>query len=357
MPYTAWQTYIEGSDGLPISNATIEVRVESSGSLATIYADKDGAALANPFTSDSNGLARFYAAAGFYKITATSGAYSASFRFVPIGQAMGYDVGTASGEIPTIALADVRYNANLNHNLAATSAPTVNDDESAGYEIQSVWVDVSVSPDQRYICLDNTEGAAVWVEVYSTVGGTSADLITYNNATSGLTATDVQDALDEIEAQITGENLPFTAATGGTIAATDVSGAINELDTDIQALPTLASGTWTPTISTTSNITATNVYTGRYLRVGDIVYFSVSIDINATSADNISLFLSLPVASNFAASANATGIAIGIPTSDAQTMGSGIIYADDAGDKLFLNAWANFTGLQEWAINGSYLVI
>lgn len=178
--------YIVGDDRVPISGASIEVRVEATGSLATIYADKDGAALANPFTSDSNGLARFYAAAGFYKITATSGAYSATFRFVPIGQAMGYDVGTASGNVPTIALADVRYNANLNHNLAATSAPTVNDDESAGYEIQSVWVDVSVSPDQRYICLDNTEGAAVWVEVYSTVGGTSADLITADSSTAPL---------------------------------------------------------------------------------------------------------------------------------------------------------------------------
>lgn len=43
----------------------------------------------------------------------------------------------------------------------ATAAPTVNDDITAQYEVGSVWIDV-VAP-AVYMCVDNTEGAAVWV--------------------------------------------------------------------------------------------------------------------------------------------------------------------------------------------------
>lgn len=48
----------------------------------------------------------------------------------------------------------------------ATVAPTVNDDTTDGYTLGSIWVDVTA--DKAYICLDNTDGAAVWKEI--TVG-------------------------------------------------------------------------------------------------------------------------------------------------------------------------------------------
>jgi len=46
------------------------------------------------------------------------------------------------------------------HNLAATTAPGVGDDEDDGYEISSRWINVSA--DDEYVCLDATAGAAVW---------------------------------------------------------------------------------------------------------------------------------------------------------------------------------------------------
>lgn len=45
-------------------------------------------------------------------------------------------------------------------NLAAAVAPGVTDDAAAGYAVGSIWCDTTA--DDAYICLDSTNGAAVW---------------------------------------------------------------------------------------------------------------------------------------------------------------------------------------------------
>lgn len=50
------------------------------------------------------------------------------------------------------------------NNLNASAAPTVNDDETDGYGLNSVWFDTTASPKEAYRCLDPSEGAAVWIE-------------------------------------------------------------------------------------------------------------------------------------------------------------------------------------------------
>ena len=48
-------------------------------------------------------------------------------------------------------------------NLEATEAPAAaTDDITLGYVVGSVWVDVT--NDKAYICVDNSDGAAVWNE-------------------------------------------------------------------------------------------------------------------------------------------------------------------------------------------------
>ena len=54
-------------------------------------------------------------------------------------------------------------------NISATAAPTVNDDTDSGYEILSMWIDIT--NDRHYICLDASAGAAVWLELG--LGGTA----------------------------------------------------------------------------------------------------------------------------------------------------------------------------------------
>jgi len=46
------------------------------------------------------------------------------------------------------------------NNYAATAAPVVTNDSSQGYDIGSIWIDVT--NDKAYTCVDNTAGAAVW---------------------------------------------------------------------------------------------------------------------------------------------------------------------------------------------------
>lgn len=48
-------------------------------------------------------------------------------------------------------------------NYAATAAPTVNDDDTLGYEVGSRWADSTNFA--VYVCTDATTGAAVWVPV------------------------------------------------------------------------------------------------------------------------------------------------------------------------------------------------
>lgn len=92
-PYSVWQGTIQDGNGVAQPGASIEVRLESTGALATIYSDKNGAAETNPFTADSEGYAVFYADQGAYQITATSGSFSATHRNVPIGTAQQKDAG------------------------------------------------------------------------------------------------------------------------------------------------------------------------------------------------------------------------------------------------------------------------
>lgn len=54
------------------------------------------------------------------------------------------------------------------HNLSAASAPTPQDDCGDGYSVGSLWVDVSA--DAAYVCLDASQGAAVWHALLSGSG-------------------------------------------------------------------------------------------------------------------------------------------------------------------------------------------
>jgi len=51
----------------------------------------------------------------------------------------------------------------LYNNTEATTAPTASNDDSEGYEVGSLWMDVTA--DAAYIMLDASTGAAIWQEI------------------------------------------------------------------------------------------------------------------------------------------------------------------------------------------------
>ena len=81
-------------------------------------------------------------------------------------------------------------------NRNATTNPGVGDDTGDGYSPGSLWINVTT--DAGFLCMDATLGAAIWLQI--TTAATSAVQISYNNATSGLSATNVQTAIDEVAA-------------------------------------------------------------------------------------------------------------------------------------------------------------
>lgn len=82
------------------ASASVEVRREDTGALASIFSDVDGLnALANPFNADANGRFSLYAAGLSlgYKITVTKDAVSHVLRHQAIGTAAQIDLPTPAG--------------------------------------------------------------------------------------------------------------------------------------------------------------------------------------------------------------------------------------------------------------------
>ena len=87
--------------------------------------------------------------------------------------------------------------------VVTTAAPTATDDAADGYVVGQLWLNATTNT--LYVCTTSTVGAAVWTTAGSGGGGGG-----------------------------TAASTTFTPA--GTIAAINVQTAIQELDTDIQAL-------------------------------------------------------------------------------------------------------------------------
>jgi hypothetical protein len=82
-------------------------------------------------------------------------------------------------------------------NLAASTAPAVTDDGTAGYSVGSRWLDTAA--DKEYVCLDITTGAAVWIETTQTgSAGANAALSNLANVAINTALLDDAAAADDI---------------------------------------------------------------------------------------------------------------------------------------------------------------
>ncbi len=80
------------------------------------------------------------------------------------------NVAAATTRLLEMPDADVLLRKN---NYGAAVAPVVGDDNTAGYAINSLWLDTTA--DKAYICLDASTGAAVWVEITAGAAGGEAN--------------------------------------------------------------------------------------------------------------------------------------------------------------------------------------
>jgi len=97
-------------------------------------------------------------------------------------------------------------------NYSASVDPDADNDIDEGYVIGSLWI--NTASDEPFICVDNTDGAAVWVNIVGGGGGTHA-------------STHEDGGLDEITIQ----NLGSGVAAANKLIQTDGSGGLTLIDT------------------------------------------------------------------------------------------------------------------------------
>lgn len=97
----------------------------------------------------------------------------------------------------------------------------------------------------------------------------------------------------------------------------------------LSAITTVYSGTYTPTLNNTTNVTSSTAYECQYIRVGNTVTVSGMAELTVTTGGlNTELGISLPVASNFANNQNCGGSG----SSESNTEAAAI-FADPANDR------------------------
>lgn len=92
-----FQRTILDDEGDVVEGATVEVRSEFTGNLASLFSDRTGlAGITNPQVTDAEGFVSFFAAGGSYKVRAYLGpsgspTFERIWRYVGIGTAAEYD--------------------------------------------------------------------------------------------------------------------------------------------------------------------------------------------------------------------------------------------------------------------------
>lgn len=120
------------------------------------------------------------------------------------------------------------------------------------------------------------------------------------------------------------------------------------------SLPTLTSGTYTPTLTNVANIDSSTANVCQYQRVGSIVTVFGTASVDVTAAASFSLGISLPIASNFAAATDANGVAA---YSNVGSDGGGRISADTSNDRVTLVCLSPSTSAITFYFSFSYAVI
>lgn len=115
------------------------------------------------------------------------------------------------------------------------------------------------------------------------------------------------------------------------------------------------SGTYTPTLTNTTNVAASTAYICQYMRVGNVVTVSGQVAIDATATGLIVLEMSLPVASNFSQTRQAGGTFSAYTTGTAKEQGC--ISAQSTNDTLEFRAVVTEVANLSYFFSATYQVL
>ena len=116
------------------------------------------------------------------------------------------------------------------------------------------------------------------------------------------------------------------------------------------------SGTYTPTLTNTTNIGASTSYQAQYMRVGNVVTVSGRANIDPTVTLTASeMGISLPIASNFTAANNLGGV--GSIATTANEISSGGILADTTNDRATFRFLSGGTAARDYYFTFTYQIL
>jgi len=119
--------------------------------------------------------------------------------------------------------------------------------------------------------------------------------------------------------EVTGSKVPYSLFWEGTTAqATTLSSNFTRVH-DGQVY----SGTYTPTLTNTTNLDASTAYLNQYMRVGSVVTVSGRVDMDPTATGNTELGVTLPIASDVSGTEQVAGVFHGLGTTE-----PGVIFGD-----------------------------
>lgn len=176
-----------------------------------------------------------------------------------------------------------------------------------------------------------TAGANITISggVISASGGGGSTLATATGDASGT---------------VSGSNLPLTLATvnsnvgtyGGAtnipIITANAKGLVTALATT--SIPVLATGTYTPTLSSLANCTSATASVAQWMQLGNVVTVSGSIQLTPANTTSVFLlYMSIPVVANFLAASSKAGGVASRSNGNTSIACIGAINADSAGSQ------------------------
>lgn len=142
--------------------------------------------------------------------------------------------------------------------------------------------------------------------------------------------------------------------------ALDVTGGIQTSRTTVTSPATtdgnIYSGSYTPTLTNTTNITSSTASTLYYTRVGNVVAVFGRVNITATATGNTLLGISLPIASALTTNGQVAGMG-SLTSATVANNTFGRINADATNDRAQFQLNSTLTTDQTYAINFTYVVL
>jgi len=208
--------------------------------------------------------------------------------------------------------------------------------------------------------LSNSTWAFTSAKVLATVLSTlSASSGTFTSSDSLITALNkTKYLIDNLSTLILGQVLTGFSASAGTVTSSDtILSAFDKIVGNINALPILGHGTYTPTGTIIANIDSISWSVANYMRVGSVVTVSGEVTFDPTSGGGTlaNARWTLPIASAFANTYECNGGVF--PRILISTAATGGITANVANDQAEMLFPANFTSSQTFKYHFQYTII